>query len=71
MSRIYDDNSQAIHPNALEVCDGIDNNCDGDVDEGFPLGDYWPDEDEDGFGDGNVTATRACSPDLPGGAVFS
>ena len=29
-----DDNNPDIHPYALEICDGIDNNCDGVVDEG-------------------------------------
>jgi hypothetical protein len=28
-----DDNNPAINPNALENCDGIDNNCNGSVDE--------------------------------------
>ncbi len=28
------DNDPSIHPYALEVCDGVDNNCDGTVDEG-------------------------------------
>lgn len=27
-----DDNNPQIHPAAIEVCDGIDNNCNGDVD---------------------------------------
>jgi iduronate 2-sulfatase len=27
------DNNAAIHPGALEICDGVDNNCDGQVDE--------------------------------------
>jgi hypothetical protein len=31
-----------VHPNAREVCDGHDNDCDGEVDEGF-------DADGDGF----------------------
>lgn len=29
-----DDNQASIFPGATEVCDGIDNNCDGQVDEG-------------------------------------
>jgi protein-arginine kinase activator protein McsA len=28
------DNDLAINPGAIEVCDGIDNNCDGQIDEG-------------------------------------
>src|SRR5678815_1169489 len=29
------DNDPAVHPGVLEVFDGVDNNCDGAVDEGF------------------------------------
>ena len=32
------DNNAMIYPGATEVCDGVDNNCDGQVDEGFALG---------------------------------
>ena len=28
-----DDTNDAINPNAIEVCDGIDNNCDGNIDD--------------------------------------
>lgn len=36
------DNNANIHPNASEVCDGVDNNCNGQIDEGF-------DQDGDGY----------------------
>ncbi len=29
-----DDTDPRIHPGAIEVCDGVDNNCDGTTDEG-------------------------------------
>jgi hypothetical protein len=31
------DNNGAIHPMATELCDGIDNNCNGKIDEGFDV----------------------------------
>ncbi len=33
------DNNQTIHPKALELCDTIDQDCDGNNDNGFPVGD--------------------------------
>jgi Putative metal-binding motif/Bacterial pre-peptidase C-terminal domain len=32
------DDLPTVHPGAVEVCDGLDDNCDGVVDEGFVLG---------------------------------
>lgn len=50
----------SIHPNADELCDELDNDCDGfldDADEGVVPDRVWVvDQDNDGFGDANVDA---------------
>lgn len=58
-------NDAAIHPGAVEVCDGVDNNCAGGIDEGVQTS-FYLDADGDNFGDpGNSVA--ACV--APGGYV--
>jgi large repetitive protein len=49
-----DDNNSAVHFNAIEICDGMDNNCDGDIDEGV-LTTFFVDGDGDGFGNPNIS----------------
>ncbi|MBD0832008.1 MopE-related protein, partial [Aestuariibaculum sediminum] len=56
-----DDSNAAINPDATEICDGIDNNCDGSTDEGLTLVSYYIDADQDGYGDTNASATMVCS----------
>ncbi len=53
-----DDADPAIRPGAEEACDGIDQDCDGVVDEGV-TGTFFADEDGDGFGD-PATSLEAC-----------
>ena len=48
-----DDSDPTINPDATEICDGLDNNCDDVVDEGVLLT-YFVDNDGDGYGDAIV-----------------
>ena len=52
------DNDATIHPGANEVCDEVDNNCDGATDEGV-TSTFYRDADSDGFGNVNDTQ-EAC-----------
>ena len=48
-----DDSVAVIHPTANELCDGLDNNCNDQTDEGVAYGDlpiWYLDADNDGFG---------------------
>ena len=47
------DNDASIYPGAPEVCDGIDNNCNGRVDEGLTQT-WYMDGDNDGYSDGTI-----------------
>jgi hypothetical protein len=54
------DRDASIHPDATELCDGVDNDCDEDVDEGLLIT-VWADCDDDGYGDA-ASSSYACGP---------
>ena len=59
------DSNPAIHPDADELCDDIDNNCNDIIDD-IPedtVFTYYVDDDGDGYGaDGSSTGMSACLP---------
>lgn len=57
-----DDTNPATHPNAVEVCDGFDNNCNGSNDEGLTTFTWYMDSDNDGLGNPAVTAQNCLQP---------
>ena len=61
-----DDVNRYVSPSAVESCDGLDNNCDGIVDN-VQYGDYeyHPDRDRDGFGD-KEEEVYTCEPAVDG-----
>ncbi len=64
-----DDGQAAINPNAVERCNAIDDDCDGEVDEGLRRTTWYLDADDDGFG--VDTDTRQACAQPPGYAASS
>ncbi len=60
-----DDNDAAINPDAVEWCDDVDNDCDGDTDEDDAADalTWFYDDDKDGYGDALTTALACSVPD--------
>ena len=54
------ENDGESFPGGEEVCDGVDNDCDGRVDEGVTPPTVWPDIDGDGFGSSTAPSVSQC-----------
>jgi hypothetical protein len=63
-----DDSDPAVNPAATEVCNGVDDDCNGSVDgvSAVDASDWYADDDLDGYGDPS-DVTTACS--APSGTV--
>lgn len=59
------DTSFEINPSSVENCNGIDDNCNGDSDEGLPLNIFFADVDNDGYGDA-LEDTLSCQIEISG-----
>lgn len=60
------DGNSSIHPGATEICDSIDNNCNGLIDDNDPgvtgQSTWHPDYDNDGYGNGSISLKRCVQP---------
>ncbi|HAU66403.1 TPA: hypothetical protein DCW61_03590 [Candidatus Uhrbacteria bacterium] len=64
-----DDTKASINPGAVEICDGVDNNCVGGIDEGVSATNWYRDADGDGYGVNSTTPVAGCS--QPSGGYVS
>ncbi|MFZ5477243.1 MAG: MopE-related protein [Myxococcota bacterium] len=61
-----DDADATAYPGAADVCDGVDDDCDGEKDEDVAATDWYADADGDGYGDASAVFSRC---DAPSGHV--
>ncbi len=52
-----DDNNASVNPAATEVCNAVDDDCNGTADDGLTFITYYADADADGFGNNAVSST--------------
>ncbi len=56
-----DDSNPNVHPGAAEVCDGLDNDCNNQIDDNpTDAPTFYPDADGDGYGEPHNSRTDMC-----------
>ncbi len=64
------DQNASLNPDAVEICDGLDNNCNGVIDEDVPVFTFYLDSDGDGFGN-STSVQQNCTNVLPIGYAIN
>jgi hypothetical protein len=64
-----DDSNLTVYPGAPEICDELDNDCDGNTDEGLPSYTLYEDMDGDGFG--SQVSLTYCDSTVAGWSLIS
>ncbi|MEZ5014075.1 MAG: MopE-related protein [Chitinophagales bacterium] len=62
------DSNGSVHPGATEICNGLDDNCNGLTDDGLTYTTYYADTEGDGFGDAG-SSISSCLASPPAGYV--
>ncbi len=57
-----DDGDSAVNFLATETCDGVDEDCDGETDDGLPLTLWYTDTDGDNYGDSTAEIDACAAP---------
>ena len=55
------DSNPSINPGSKELCNGLDDNCNGQYEEGLPKNTYYMDADGDGYGHHDITTVPYCT----------
>jgi uncharacterized protein (TIGR03382 family) len=58
-----DDQDPNVNPDAIELCNGLDDDCNAEIDEVVPAQTWYADGDGDGFGDPQSSVDAGCQPD--------
>ena len=65
-----DDTNPEVNPDSPEICDNLDNDCSGAVNDGLDFFTYYADADADGYGNAQISLDT-CAENAPAGWVVN